>query len=839
MNLSKQKKSKSGRFTPFGIIFTILGILLFAYFVKKAGLTEIWTDIKQLGAGFLLVLLVSSARPIVRCAAWTQTFQGEHRLRFRDAISAYMVGDAVGTLVPLGIFVSEPTKAALVRKRVPLVASLSALAVENIFYSLSVALFIFTGTAALLFSFNLPKPLRIVSIAALIVIVLLIPLAVLVLRKELKFLSGALEFLIRRGIARGLLERKREGVRDVEARIYGFYAQSSRRFLYIILLEACFHLAGVMEVFVTLWFISESRPSLLTAFVLESVNRSINVVFKFVPFRIGVDEAGTGKLAEVLALTTATGVSLAIVRKAHTRLIILILSAFIVFGLGLRVMNVSSVGFAEDEINKLEAVRAYERGDITPNAEHPMLMKVMIFLSMKAARAWNGLSSMKISDETALRFPNVLFGALTVLPIFLLTAAFFNRRTALMAAALWAFGINAITYNRIAKEDTLMVFFLLFAFYLYLRAKLTSGFDPQGKKRNYILSGMSFGLMLASKYFPHYFGLNSLYYYLVRVRAPEPGEPRGKTPAIFYIVMLLAFLVANPAVLLPQTLEYLNAYSSEQLLTHTGYLMGEHLYKNNMSATPFWGTPLYFYVLYLIIKVPVPVIIALVTGLIVAARRPRHPGHAFLLLMFLLWIVPYSLMGAKWLRYTLSLLPFVYMLAALGIEALISWCASWLKSAKRESFAQAASILLIAFFVAWPAWTAYAANPHYAAYTNVLGAGRAGYYFPHDEFYDDGLREAIEFVCRDAPPGAVIAGETPAVFRYYLEKFNRKDLESRVLSDPKFELATVRRPAYIIIQKGRTYFENREKMKEVEGRYGKVFDIAVRGASAAAVYKME
>jgi hypothetical protein len=317
MNQSNQKKSQSKRFTPIGIIFTILGVLLFAYFVKKAGLVEIWTDIKQLGAGFLLVLLVSTARPIVRSLAWTRAFTGEHRLRFRDALEAYIIGDAVGTLVPLGIFVSEPTKAALVRKRVPLIASLSALAIENIFYSLSVALFIFAGTAALLFRFELEKPLRIASIVALLSILLIIPVALVVLRKQWKFLSGAVEFLHRRGIARSFFERKRAGVRDVEARIYGFYAESSSRFLSIILLEVGFHLAGVLEVFVTLWFISEITPSLLTAFVLESVNRFINVVFKFVPMRVGVDEAGTGMLAKVLGMTTATGVSLAIVRKAR------------------------------------------------------------------------------------------------------------------------------------------------------------------------------------------------------------------------------------------------------------------------------------------------------------------------------------------------------------------------------------------------------------------------------------------------------------------------------------------------------------------------------------------
>ncbi|HYO92686.1 MAG TPA: glycosyltransferase family 39 protein [Pyrinomonadaceae bacterium] len=521
------------------------------------------------------------------------------------------------------------------------------------------------------------------------------------------------------------------------------------------------------------------------------------------------------------------------------RWLVIILAALILFGFGLRLINLSTIGFAEDEINKLEAVRAYERGDITPNAEHPMLMKALIFVSMQAARAWNNTGALKISDEVALRFPNVLFGALTVIPLFLLTAAFFDRRTALLASALWAFGINAITYNRIAKEDTLMVFFMLFAFYFYLRAKQTSGFDPQGKKKNYILSGASFGLMMASKYFPHYFGLNMLYHQLVRVREREPGEPRGKTPGIFYLMLLIAFLVANPAILLPQTLEYLNAYTSGRLLTHTGYLMGDELYKNNMSATPFRGTPFYFYVLYLLVKVPLPVILALVAGLFVAVRRPRHPGHAFLLLMFLLWIVPYSLMGAKWLRYTLSLLPFVYMLSALGIAALIEICSSRLKSMKQPHAAQAVSAALIALFIAWPAWTAFASNPHYAAYTNALGGGRAGHYFPHDEFYDDGLREAIEYVCRDAPRGTVIAGETPAVFRYYLEKFGRTDLQSRVLSDPKFELATVERPAYIVIQKGRTYFENREKMKEVRERYGKVFDIKVEGESAAEVYRMD
>ena len=55
-------------------------------------------------------------------------------------------------------------------------------------------------------------------------------------------------------------------------------------------------------------------------------------------------------------------------------------------------------------------------------------------------------------------------GSLTAIPLFLLTAALFDRPTAYWAAAFWSFGVNAITYNRIGKEDTLMVFFMLFPF---------------------------------------------------------------------------------------------------------------------------------------------------------------------------------------------------------------------------------------------------------------------------------------------------------------------------------------------------------------------------------------
>ena len=511
------------------------------------------------------------------------------------------------------------------------------------------------------------------------------------------------------------------------------------------------------------------------------------------------------------------------------------LVVFIIFGFGLRVAKLDALGFAEDEINKLEAVRSYQRGDITANAEHPMLMKVLMLLSLTTAgHASDTQPAGILSDEFVLRLPNAIVGTLTVIPLFLLTAAFFDRWTGLLAAGFWAFGVNAIAMNRIGKEDTLLVFFTLFAFYFYLRAKQLPPSAVSAKKRHYILSAVSFGLMLASKYFPHYYGLNALYHHLFHVRQPQPGEPSGKTPNLFYILIIIVFLIANPAVLLPQVWSYLNAYMGGQLLVHTGYLFSGELYKNNMSSTPFWGTPPYFYLLFVAIKIPLVVLAAFFVGLFEAVKNRRHPGYAFLLFMFIFWIIPFSLIGGKWLRYTLSLMPFVYMIAAVGTMALLKWAAARVSAWSYGSALVSAVAVLI--FMLVPAMIAYSNAPHYALYTNALAADKAGYYFPHDEFYDDGLREAIKYVCDNAPRNAIIAHETPAVVRYYLEKYGRADLQSLAMSAPDFDPAKIDGPAYFILQRGRTYFENREKLAFIRANFIEVHETQVRGLTACEIF---
>lgn len=319
--LTEQKPGKSRinkKHKAVGVIFTVLGLLLFAYSVRKAGVGEIVSGIGRLGFGFLIVFALGGIRQAAHSIGWMMSCEPPYRLRFIDAFRARLMGDAVGNVVPFGVVLSEPSKAMFVRDRIPLTAGISAIAIENVFYALSVALFVSAGALVLLLRFpSLPNPLRYVSLGALVAVVVIVPVGALVIRKQWRFISGALAFAGNRGVARKLIADGLPRVRTVEDRIYGFYERNHARFFLILAIEMCFHVAGVVEGYVTLSFISPVAPTLLTAFILESVNRVITVVFKFIPLRAGVDEAGTGELSEVLGFSHPTGVTLAIVRKGR------------------------------------------------------------------------------------------------------------------------------------------------------------------------------------------------------------------------------------------------------------------------------------------------------------------------------------------------------------------------------------------------------------------------------------------------------------------------------------------------------------------------------------------
>src|SRR5262245_22213303 len=61
------------------VISALIGVALFIYVIKKTGLSEIASNLRAVGAGFLLVLAVSSTRYLSRSLAWLRCMNPEER----------------------------------------------------------------------------------------------------------------------------------------------------------------------------------------------------------------------------------------------------------------------------------------------------------------------------------------------------------------------------------------------------------------------------------------------------------------------------------------------------------------------------------------------------------------------------------------------------------------------------------------------------------------------------------------------------------------------------------------------------------------------------------------
>jgi hypothetical protein len=90
------------RIRPIAIIGAVAGVLLFIYTLQAAGPREILRQLRQIGAGFAVVLVLSAIRMGVRAKAWSLCVEDGERFTFGQAFKAFVTGDAVGNVMPLG-----------------------------------------------------------------------------------------------------------------------------------------------------------------------------------------------------------------------------------------------------------------------------------------------------------------------------------------------------------------------------------------------------------------------------------------------------------------------------------------------------------------------------------------------------------------------------------------------------------------------------------------------------------------------------------------------------------------------------------------------------------------
>jgi len=496
----------------------------------------------------------------------------------------------------------------------------------------------------------------------------------------------------------------------------------------------------------------------------------------------------------------------------------------VVAGLTLRLWHLGAEGFADDEVHKWLAANRYLHGDFGgDDVEHPMLMKALIAVVVRFAPG-------TASPEALTRLPNALSGGPLVIAVAFLGRRLFGREAGLLAAAVVALSPAAVGYGRIAKEDVLLTLFtvLLVACLAGAHAAAEEGSD-RAQSRWEIAGAAALAAMFASKYLVFVFPLPLLAYGWLRA-----GGARWEVPARRWIALTAVaaalFLALDWVVLLPSTWTYLRHYiagdrlgdraKSESLL-----FMGT-LY-DNLGFHYRGGVPVWFHLAFAAFKLAAPTAVLAALGLGIALVR-RTPAHRLILTWLGVFLLTYAVMSAKYGRYFLPILPAFALLAAHGAVELAGWL-------PRRSLALAALAVLVS---GNEAAASLLHLPHPRLYVNALGGGDAAVetLFPHCDYFDAGVREAVAEIARRAEPAAQIGSDTPWLTRYYADRDGRSDLAiERILPS-----SVCRRdvPCYVIVQTGRRYWHN-EAVLDRLAPLPTWTTVDVGGRPAVKVYRVE
>jgi len=500
-----------------------------------------------------------------------------------------------------------------------------------------------------------------------------------------------------------------------------------------------------------------------------------------------------------------------------------------VLAFAVRVYQVDFNSLSEDESAKWEAVQEYRHGHFAGvNSEHPMLPKMLAWASLTVGERWGRLAAAhgwsSLNPEGWLRLPNVLFGAATTAILFFFCRRMMGVAGSFAASLFWAIAPLPVALNRLTKEETPLTFFTLLACYFYCRAQQADA--GESARRWYDLSAMGFGLALASQYILHLLGLNALAW-LLAGRMGLNRKPSQFSYRRFFLVMFLVFVVVNPVILSPANFNAIVHWLHHEGVKHSGYDFDGRLYMN-FPLRLLAGVPWFYYLWLVVVKTPIPILMAVIVGSALLLRNRRTLASCFFLSLGVVQLVGLSVSGAKWIRYSLPLLPFLFLAGGYAVQ-------QTLKAAKGKALSQALLGPAAVILLGWPLLELQSWAPFYSFYLNAIGGEKQNItrYFAMDEVSEFDTREVAQEVCPFAPVATTVATARPMSMAYYLQDCGRADLQIVPLYDTHY---APREGDLIVLEPSRRFFETQRFFDALGNSEMAHSDIRVGPVLASTIY---
>ncbi len=296
----------------------VLGLGLLSFLVFRTGPGVVWEQLQNVGWGMALIIILGGFSQFIKTCAWRKAFTCDiSQLSWARSFVAQLISDAFGQFGVAGKVLGEGTRISLLGRAVPLANALSAGAIDGGLHTFSAVLVTVVGISAILMIGPVSIRWRVYAALLIAVLVSVVILAAVALASRWRLMGNAIRAIGRLPRLHTWVSDKEPIIDSAEGNLLSFRDEAPAAFWASLLFNLLWHMLAVLEVYIILRFMGAGF-TLGGAFIVESLTKVINLVGALNPGNFGTYEGGSMLIAKMFGVTSTTGLTLALCRRART-----------------------------------------------------------------------------------------------------------------------------------------------------------------------------------------------------------------------------------------------------------------------------------------------------------------------------------------------------------------------------------------------------------------------------------------------------------------------------------------------------------------------------------------
>jgi uncharacterized protein (TIRG00374 family) len=294
-------------------VLTAVGILLFAYLIRRIGLRTLEANLVRFGPWFFLTVAIAASWLLCQARAWwliqKAFFQ---QVPFLALFRIKIISDAFNLILPSASLGGDAMRAFMIKDNVPLRDGIPSVLFDKTIEFIASVIVLVAGLFLGLVSLRLPKTLTIPVTISLGVTSVGIALLVITQKRGISLSMRKLGRLIPR--VRGWVQKHESQFLAMDESFRLFYSRSNTKAIFPLILHVGARLIGTFEAMIIM-AVLKAPVNFIQALFISTVATAGNSAFFLVPGQWGVMEGVFMFVIQSLGYPAAVGLSLSVIKR--------------------------------------------------------------------------------------------------------------------------------------------------------------------------------------------------------------------------------------------------------------------------------------------------------------------------------------------------------------------------------------------------------------------------------------------------------------------------------------------------------------------------------------------